>query len=79
MTHELMAEIINIYEELKERKMDADEAASIFSDEWPGYREYHRTIGRSLGLEEAITLIEKNILKHWDIVPEDDYTEGSCP
>lgn len=77
MSEEIMSAIRTLYEELKQRKEDADKTVSIFTDDWHGYREYHRAIGRALGLEEAINLIEKDVLKRWEGIPEDDYTEES--
>lgn len=77
MSEEIMRAIRTLYEELKQRKEEADKTIDMFTDDWHGYREYHRAIGRALGLDEAINLIEKDVLKRWEGIPEDDYTEAS--
>ena len=76
MTQELLAAIKRIYSELQERKESADKSIEMFPDR-RGYKEKYRADGRSRGLEEAMTLIEKEILRHWENIPEDDYTEDS--
>ena len=53
MSEEIMSAIRMLYAELQQRKEEADKTVSIFTDDWHGYREYHRAIGRALGLEEA--------------------------
>jgi len=77
MSEEIMRAIRTLYEELKQRKEEANKTIDMLTDDWHGYREYHRAIGRALGLDEAINLIEKDVLKRWEGIPEDDYTEAS--